>query len=420
MKHPNFDIQGNIHRQQGIATLLVAVVILFLTTLLALYVSRSVLFEQRMSANELRHKQAAEAAQAGLDRAYIFLTSTPPGVDKDKNGAVDSSTSANGLAVTLANGSRYQVAFCNPIPSPANGTNFCPDNPATSITCPTTLTAANFGTPLVVSCGWSDDQIARLAIRQNIGTNSPLANTPQNPLTAKGAMNVSGSANVVNYYNNLTVWSGGALSSIGNAGKTFVRNPSVPPPSASTAPPAPPNTCSTSTNYVCLTDKNSTGPDVIASDQTLANVTNAKLFENYFGRDIDLVKADVTSRNISASDSTALAGLAKAQGETIVITGDTTLPNVKNENAIGTRDRPVVLIIDGNLDLQGTPEVNGIIYVTGNVTGGGNLLVKGAMIVAGNVQPTGSVDIIFDPFATGNTVNSGRAGLTPGTWRDWR
>jgi len=233
-------------------------------------------------------------------------------------------------------------------------------------------------------------------------------------------MNVGGSANVVNYYNNLTVWSGGALSSIGNAGKTFVRNPSVPPPSSATPPPAPPNSCSTSANYVCLTDKNSTGPDVIPSDPTLANVNRIEFFQNYFGRTLQQVKDQVASRNFLSSNGTELTKLAKAQGETIVITGNTTLPNVSNANAIGTRDRPVVLIIDGNLELQGTPEVNGIVYVTGNVTGGGNLLVKGAMVVEGNIQPTGSVDIIFDPFATGNTTNSGRSGLIPGTWRDWR
>jgi PilX N-terminal len=409
---------GRLKHQTGMATLVSALVILLLTTLLALYVSRSVLIEQRMSANELRHKQAFEAAQAGLDRAFIFLASTPQGVDKDINGAVDAVTAANGLWVTQDNGSRYKVAFCNPTPEPAAGTNFCPDDPATAIACPTALTVANFSTPLIVSCGWSDDLVGHSTLRQNVGTNSPLVNSPQNPLTAKGVMNVGGSANVVNYYNNLTVWSGGALSSIGNAGKTFVRNPSVAPPSALTPPPDPPNSCSTTVNYVCLTDKNSTGPDVIPSDPTLANITNDQLFLNFFGRTLAQVRDDVAARNLLATDN--LASLSKAQGETIIITGNTTLPNVKDENAIGTRDRPVVLIIDGNLELQGTPQVNGIVYVTGNVTGGGNLLVKGAMVVAGNIQPTGSVDIIFDPFATGNTVNSGRAGMTPGTWRDWR
>ncbi|HEX5805187.1 MAG TPA: PilX N-terminal domain-containing pilus assembly protein [Macromonas sp.] len=401
-------------------TLFSAVAILFLTTLLALYVSRTALIEQRMSANELRHKQAFEAAQAGLDRAFIFLSATPQGVDKDIDGAVDASSTANGLLKTLDNGSQYRVAFCSPTPVPASGTNFCPDDPATAITCPTALGTTNFSTPLIISCGWSDDSVAHNLVRQNVGTNSPLVNTPQNPLTAKGAMNVGGSANVVNYYNNLTVWSGGALTSIGNAGKTFVRNPSVPPPDASTAPPDPPTSCSTSSSYVCLTDKNTTGPDVIPSDQTLTNIDNDKLFLNYFGRTLAQVKDDVAARNFLSTDNTALGNLAKAQGETIVITGDTTLPNVKGANAIGTRDRPVVLIIDGNLNLSGTPEVNGIVYVTGNVTGAGNVLVKGAMVVAGNVQPSGSVDIIFDPFATGNTVNSGKAGLTPGTWRDWR
>lgn len=366
-----------------------------------------------MSANDLRHKQAFEAAQAGLDRAYVYLTQPPQGAGNLTKPGADE------LASVLGNGSQYRTKFCDPTTLPPSN-DFCPSDPDTEINCPTDLTTPNFSTPLILSCGWSDDLIGRSAVQQFTGTNSPLANTPTNPLTAKGAMNVGGSANVVNYYNNLTVWSGGALSSIGNAGKTFVRNPSVPPPNSETPPPAPPNSCSTSANYVCLTDKNSTGPDVISSDPTLASVSGTDFFLNYFGRTLQQVKDQVASRNFLSSNGTALSNLAQAQGETIVITGNTTLPNVKDANAIGTRDRPVVLIIDGNLDLQGTPEVNGIVYVTGNVTGGGNLLVKGAMVVAGNIQPTGSVDIIFDPFTTGNTTNSGRSGLMPGTWRDWR
>lgn len=429
---------NQLHRQRGAAALLAAVVILFLTTLAALYVSRTALIEQRMSANELRHKQAFEAAQAGMDRAYLFLSATPQGVDKDLNGDPDLAATTNGLLATLNNGSQYVVAFCEPVrvlapttkPQPPPDPNVCPNTPADQIQCPSEdpevlrdpaeLRVQNFSTPLVIACGWSDDLSARHTIMQGVGTNRPLATTPQIPLTAKGAMNVGGSANVVNYYNNLTVWSGGALTSIGNAGKTFVRNPSVPPPSPATAPPDPPGSCTTSSDYVCLTDKNSTGPDVIQSDPTLVNISAAQLFMNYFGRTLPQIIEDVSTRSILGSDKTALGSLAKAQGETIVISGNTTLPNVNGASAIGTRDRPVVLIIDGSLDLQGTPEVNGIVYVTGDVTGGGNLLVKGAMVVAGNVQPTGSVDIIFDPLATGNTENSGRAGLMPGTWRDWR
>lgn len=87
---------------------------------------------------------------------------------------------------------------------------------------------------------------------------------------------------------------------------------------------------------------------------------------------------------------------------------------------IGSREQPVVLIIDGDLEMQGTPYVYGIVYVTGNVTGGGNVTVQGAMVIEGSVSPTGSLDVIYDPLVGEGAKNTGRPGLIPGSWRDWR
>lgn len=405
--------------QRGIATLVSAVAFLFLAALLAIFVSRTTLMEQRMSGNEIRHKQAFEAAQAGLDQAMIFISTTPPGADKNADNIADGTVLA-----TLANGTQYKVAFCDPTNPPVAATQLCPDAPAGAIACDVLNNETNpdgtnettyMGTPMVVSCGWSDDLIAHHMVRQMIGSVTPIASAPTNPLTAKGGMNVGGSANVVNYFNNLTVWTGGSLSSIGNSGKTFVRNPTVSPPAEGTTPPGPPNSCSTSADYVCLTDKNTTGPDVIDNDPTLSNLTDAQMFSNYFGRTLEQFRNEVVppSNDITAAQIGTLAG---AKGTTVLVTGDTTLPN----STFGSRELPVVLVIDGDLDLQGGPTVYGTVYVTGNVTGGGNLLNYGAMIVEGSVEPTGSVDIIYDPFVTGNTANSGRPGWIPGTWRDWR
>jgi len=165
---------------------------------------------------------------------------------------------------------------------------------------------------------------------------------------------------------------------------------------------------------VCLTDQNTTGPDVIGNDHTLFNLTDAQMFTNYFGQpDLATYKAEVAKTVINASAAGTLAGKL---GESIVVTGNTTLPNA----TISSRDQPVVLIIDGYLEMQGTPYVYGLVYVTGNVTGGGNVTVQGAMVVQGNVDPTGSLDVIYDPMVATNAEKTGRPGLIPGSWRDWR
>lgn len=395
-------------KQRGMATLLVSVILLFLATILIITVSRTTLMEQRMAANEIRSRKAFEAAQAGIDRAMVTMLTT--GVDADNNNVADAGPSAQLWASPETSGSRYFVSFCQPgIALPAN---VC-DTIAAPVC--TSVTPVFFNTPLVVSCGWSDDGIGRKLVQQAVGTVGGAASAPTNPLISKGAVNVGGSANVVNYFNNLSIWAGGSLTSIGNSGKSFVRNPTVAPPSPETVPPGPPNSCTTSTDYVCLTDKNTTGPDVIANDPTLANLTNAQMFTNFTGQpDLATYEALVADRVIAANQANTLTG---KMGEAIVVNGDTTLPN----STIGSRDRPVVLIVNGNLDLQGTPTVYGLVYITGNVTGGGNVTVQGSMVVQGVVQPTGSLDIIYDPLATTRAANNtGRRGWIPGSWRDWR
>jgi formylmethanofuran dehydrogenase subunit C len=138
------------------------------------------------------------------------------------------------------------------------------------------------------------------------------------------------------------------------------------------------------------------------------------MFLNYFGRTLSEYKTQVATKLINAADINSISG---ALGQSIVVTGNTTFPNA----TIGSRDRPVVLIIDGDVSFQGTPTIYGTVYITGAVSGGGNPRIQGSMVVKGAVAPTGSVDIIYDPFVTSNaTNNTGLVGWIPGTWRDWR
>lgn len=403
-------------RQTGVATLLTSVIIMLMATVFIMAVSRTSLMELRISGNDIRSRQASSAAEAGLSFGLAYVAQTtqggvtvPAGADKNSNGVVDEPTLT---PTVLATGS-YTLAFCDPTQSIADVS--CPDV-AGAVAC-ALAPATYFRTPRVVACGWSDDGLGRSMVSQNIGTVPPLSKTPTNPLTAKGAVNVTGSATVTNYYNNLTVWSGGSLSSIGNAGKTFVRSPTIPPPATSTAPPAPPASCSSSTDYVCATDKNTTGPDVIDGDPTLSNLSDADLFKNYFGvADIATYQANIASRpGVAAADVGTLAGVKQ---EAFVVNGDITS---SMSFTIGSRDQPVVMIVNGNWSGGGNTTIYGVVYVTGNIDLAGNKTVYGSMVIEGTVSGTGSLDIIYDPLVTDNAANHiGKPGTIPGTWRDWK
>ncbi|MCC7276738.1 MAG: pilus assembly PilX N-terminal domain-containing protein [Chromatiaceae bacterium] len=238
----------------------IAVILLFLASLVLIVVSRTTLMEQRISANEIRSSQALQGAQAGVDRALAYMQ-TKGGIDKDKNGTVDNVS----LIATLdGKNDRYSFKFCDPdISPPADACPLTsPHGINTWLKCEpgqpkeeeTNLTNPDkFATPMVLSCGWSDDSIANRPIVITFTSAPFLAETPDNPITGKGALNVSGSATVTNYYTNLTIWTGEAFTSIGNSGKTFVRNPTVSPPTIATPPPDPPTSCTTTVTYTCLT-----------------------------------------------------------------------------------------------------------------------------------------------------------------------
>lgn len=60
-------------KQAGIATLAIAVILLLVTTLSALYLNRSAVFDMKTSANQYRQTQAFEMASRGLERGIAWL-----------------------------------------------------------------------------------------------------------------------------------------------------------------------------------------------------------------------------------------------------------------------------------------------------------------------------------------------------------
>lgn len=64
------------HTQRGVAALVTSVVLLLVTALVMLYLNRSLIFEQKTSANQLRSTKAMETAEAGLEWAIGMLNYT--------------------------------------------------------------------------------------------------------------------------------------------------------------------------------------------------------------------------------------------------------------------------------------------------------------------------------------------------------
>ena len=61
--------------QRGVAALPISVLLLFVAALVLIAVSKTTLMEQRISGNEIRARQAMQAAQAGISHAAAYMKS---------------------------------------------------------------------------------------------------------------------------------------------------------------------------------------------------------------------------------------------------------------------------------------------------------------------------------------------------------
>lgn len=407
---------GGFYRQRGAATLLVAMLLLIATTLLILYTSQTSVSEQRMAANEVRAKQAQAAAQGGLDFAIRWRNTANQQFD-----AAPVFTEADvGWTATSGLG-HMRTVFCgNPAAPTGQG---CADNYtafARDASC--TTPAAGVTRAWVVACGWSDDSAARKRIITFVGKPPGNPWSPANPLTAGGAVAMTGNPTVVNYFNNLTIWSGSSVDSTGNNGKTVIRRPST-AAGAITADQMVAQVgngnqvcnANQAPNLVCTTTSTTKGPDVIDSDSTLVNLaqTPDQYFENFLGQtpgDYKNLTADVILNGNSVTAADLAAGDMRYWVE-----GDVSLGN----GTYGSNANPMVLVVNGNLSISGSPNFYGLIYVHGNLDQAGSAAIRGAVIVRGAVSGNGSMNIIYDPSNLPGGDTGGKVATFPGSWFDF-
>lgn len=100
-------------RERGAVTLVMALVLLASMTLMTVFTGRSVLMEQRVSVNDYKAKQLAEAADAGLDFAIQWLNANLGTVvwTTDNSVAGYDQRATNAITTTLATGHTATVTI---------------------------------------------------------------------------------------------------------------------------------------------------------------------------------------------------------------------------------------------------------------------------------------------------------------------
>ncbi len=377
-------------RQRGVATLVISLVVLMLSTFVVFNVSKAILMEQKISNNDTRAKQAFEAAEAGMNVALDYLNDDPnrdgiagpdPVFDLLNNDGIGDS------ATTTIGRSTVEVTYSN-----ING--ICPSGSLTTI--------------CVTSTGRSDDRTAIKSITQFMVTINPLPSGPQNPVIVRGGVVVGGSATVRNPEGFSTVWSGSDVDLGGNG----THHTEVPNINAANYPACMdiPETCATLT----ASNQHVIGVDVIENDASLAALSDIEFFQNFFGLSPTTYRSSMVT--IETTDASVMTEAQNAFSEVIWLEG---VADIQGNLTVGSPSKPSIFIINGDASIQGNITVYGVLFIRGDANITGSVDITGSVVVAGDANVTGSLDIVYSSSAVNNTSLAGNATGGSGSWRDF-
>lgn len=364
-------INIHIRAQSGMATIAVALILLFGISVITLFANRVALFDIRMSSNQYSATTAFQAAEAGLEKVLASMQDM-----SWRNTYMQDSSFTNNNKPTLqeslsGSGSAYKVTI-----ERVHNNNLLLK--LVSLGCSDGCSPCNDTCP------------SKAKVVQYVRFKPYLSGAPSAPMTAKGNIQTGGNADIINQdptTTGLTVHAGGSNVQVGSA--TLTTLPGTPPEAS-----------------------------IAKSDPTLSSLSDDQFFMEFFGDTKDNVKNSADLRiNCNGTCNTELSGHT---GKLIYVTGNT---QISSNLTIGSPTAPVVLIVDGELKITGNVQIHGIVYCTAIVwdnTGMGTVNIYGGAVAEGNFTGNGTPTITYDTTVLKKlNKEMGRYAKVLGTWRDF-
>ena len=354
---------------RGAALLFVVLVLLFCVTWLTLSLAKSGRLSIKQTANATRADQAFAAADAGVELGYVYLVKNRALIvlDANSNGLIDAYSNASITNVVLANGSSYTVTYSNP-------------------------TVSDLTYLRITSIGTSDN--ASREVRLLVKYTALMSTYSPTPLAAKGNVSLAGNTVITNTLNANTLQTGGTVSFGGNA-KTV------------------------------LSTGNSSSAALIKSDVSQSNASLSALsaeafFVQYFGAGSASIKASVAhyyNNSVNANYNATLNGMTNTS--IWIDQSGGTRATIDSNTTIGSAANPVLLVVNGDLTVQGNAVIYGYIYATGSITTAGNSVISGAMVAGGNTIDSGNFSLTYNTSVLNKVQQlSGQYGKVPNSWND--
>lgn len=411
--------------QQGMATLVIAIVVLVITTLMVFFAAKVGIFDQRMAANEVRYKEAFATAEAGLDMAVQRFTDQ---FETNFSGAASWATIISNAQI--ANGTE------------TDGTAAEAGEPSFGVTI--TDTGALIGGVTVFrfsATGLSADGSGTATVSREVTMSKILGGDPTDiPIIVDGSVGTGGDFNVVGNPNGggngipVSIWTGGPsptgdVTMTGSSATCHIQyfdgnNPQCSNPSGNTE-------LLSDGDGSTVTGYNSTFPDVLPNDPNFP----ADLFRFMFGvarADWETVYTMALEKDQVVADCSSLSATS---GQTFRLWWVTGNCNMGSNQVIGSIADPVILVIDDHeLDMGGAgARIYGITYLFDNPTSvatpsadfHGSPAIYGAFVSdAGGNAMQGSYSVVYDPTLMGNLTSTDDSSnyniaYIPGSWRDF-
>ncbi len=348
--------------QEGAATLLMVIILTFSSTMLVLYTAKVGIDEQKIAASEYRLVLSGDSSEAGLQYAVSVLQDSNSAKvllndSNDDGWLADEST--NTISKTLNNGDQsFLVTLTNPT------INDFSIIEAESIGCSDGCSPCSNACP------------SRNVTKELVGIQPTLINPPPSPMVSLGDVKIKGSVDFSGNEGSPSIKAGGDVTTPG---------------------------------------KTKPG-EVAAQDADYKDLTEDEFFQLFFGLTKTQIKSQATIVSCtSTSDCNTKLGDPALAGEVVWVDGDA---HVSKDTVLGSADEPMLLIVDGNLQVSGSVEIFGVSYSTGDIkySGQGNNL--GAGVAEGTLSATGNTNFSYSPEIVKKLQSNAVASRIAGSWID--
>lgn len=365
-------LKVNVSSQNGAAIIITMFSLLLICSLLLIASVRSVKGYSQLIRNQQSYAKAFNAAESGLQYgiAYLRKNATTIATDFNRSGYIKVDKITDVTDVKNDAETTFSVSYNNPVKN-------------------------NFDIIEVKSSGKSLTDSSSSTLTMLVAKKSGGIPMPKASFISYGSADLGGNSSIRNRTVNKTIWSGGRVYLSGSASTTGTRG-----------------RCSNRRN------RNS---DVIESDPALSKITKDQFFAKMLGQDRNKFQRSSNIIINNPSGRALTSQLSQSTNKVVWVNQSRGIATLAGKTTIGSKQKPVVLVINGNFKASGNIDIYGILYVSKNWynRGGGNLKVHGAAIVEGNFSTRGTPTFEYDKSVLANLNLQSEFTQVVGSWSDF-